>query len=96
MILNVVAERGHQLRARKETGDEIPFRRPQNPNEAEVAAIRPRKISVVTVKPGDTVARLAQRMAYPTSQVDRFLTLNALSSASRLKPGQRVKIVVYG
>jgi len=65
-------------------------------NDAEVAAIRPRKISVVTVKPGDTVARLAQRMAYPTSQLDRFLTLNALSSASRLKPGQRVKIVVYG
>ncbi len=64
------------------------------PNEA--AAIRPRIIDVVTVAPGDTVQSLASRMAYRTFQLDRFLSLNNLAANSRLVPGQKVKLVVYG
>ncbi len=64
------------------------------PNEA--ASIRPRIIDVVTVAPGDTVQTLASRMAYRTFQLDRFLSLNNLTASSRLAPGQRVKLVVYG
>jgi predicted Zn-dependent protease len=35
-------------------------------------------------------------MAYRTHQLDRFLTLNGLTASSRLTPGQKVKLVVYG
>jgi predicted Zn-dependent protease len=63
---------------------------------AEAAAVKPRMIQVVTVKSGDTVASMASRMAYSTMQAERFLTLNALQAGTALRPGQRVKIVVYG
>ena len=63
---------------------------------AEAAAIRPRVIDVVTVRPGDTVQSLASRMAYRDFQVDRFLTINSLPAGGRLAPGQKVKLVVYG
>ena len=62
----------------------------------EAAAIRPRIIEVVTVRPGETVQSLSSRMAYRTFQLDRFLALNGLDANSRLAPGQKVKIVVYG
>jgi predicted Zn-dependent protease len=62
----------------------------------EAAAIRPRVIHVVTVRPGDTVQSLAARMAYRDFKLDRFLALNGLAPNSRLAPGQRVKLVVYG
>ena len=39
---------------------------------AEAAAIRPRVIHVVTVRPGDTVQSLASRMAYRDFQLDDF------------------------
>ena len=63
---------------------------------AEAAGIRPRIIDVVTVRQGDTVQSLASRMAYRDFQVDRFLALNGLAPNSRLLPGQKVKLVVYG
>ena len=62
----------------------------------EAAAIRPRVIDVVTVQRGDTIRSLAGRMAYRNFQMDRFLALNALAPNSRLVPGQKVKLVVYG
>lgn len=65
-------------------------------SDAEAAAIRPRRIDVVTVKSGDTITSLAGRMAYPDYRLDRFLTLNALPSNSVLRTGQKVKLVVYG
>ena len=65
-------------------------------NAGEAAAIRPKVIDVVTVGRGDTVQSLASRMAYRDFQLDRFLALNGLAANSRLVPGQRVKLVVYG
>ena len=62
---------------------------------AEAAAIKPRRIDVVTVGRGDTVASLARRMAYSNYQAERFQVLNRLTASSRLNPGQKVKIVVY-
>ena len=62
----------------------------------EAAAIRPRIIHIATVGPGDTLQSLADRMAYRDFKLDRFLTLNGLSANSRLVPGQKVKLVVYG
>ena len=62
----------------------------------EASAIRPRIIDVVTVAPGDTPQSLARRMAYRDYQLERFLSLNGLAANSRLIPGQKVKVVVYG
>ncbi|MEO7786901.1 MAG: M48 family metalloprotease, partial [Sphingomicrobium sp.] len=63
---------------------------------AEAAAIRPRVIQVTTVRAGDTVQSLASRMAYRDFQAERFVSLNNLQSATRLVPGSKVKLVVYG
>ena len=63
---------------------------------AEAAAIRPRVIHVVTVGAGDTVQSLASRMAYRDLKLDRFLTLNGITADTKLVPGQKMKLVVYG
>ena len=63
---------------------------------SEAAAIRPRVIEVVTVRPGDTVQSLGSRMAYRDFRLDRFLSLNGIAANARLVPGQKVKLVVYG
>jgi len=63
---------------------------------AEAAAIRPRVMHIETVRPGDTVQSLAARMAYGDFKLERFLSLNGLQANSRLLPGQKVKLVVYG
>lgn len=60
----------------------------------EAASVVPKKLQVVTVARGDTVASLARRMAYPTAQVERFRVLNGLSSNDALTAGQKVKLVV--
>lgn len=61
----------------------------------EAAAIKPRRVDVVTVKAGDTVQSLSRRMAYSDYQLERFLTINALAANASLRPGQRVKIVTW-
>lgn len=62
---------------------------------AEASAIRPRVIDIVTVRPSDTIRSLADRMAYPDYRVERFLTLNSLTPESALRPGEKVKLVVF-
>lgn len=61
---------------------------------AEASEVVPKRLQVVTVARGDTVASLARRMAYPSAQEERFRVLNALGSRDQLVPGQKVKIVV--
>ena len=60
----------------------------------ESAAIKPRRVDIVTVKSGDTVQSLSQRMAYPDYKLERFLTINALTANASLRAGQKVKIVI--
>jgi predicted Zn-dependent protease len=67
------------------------FRR-LSPTEAQKA--KPLRLKIVTVRPGDTVERLASRMALIDRQVERFRVLNGLEAGERLKPGEQVKIVV--
>ena len=62
---------------------------------AEAAAVKPRRVQVVMVKAGDTIASLSARMAYADFRQERFLVLNALAAGARLSAGQRVKIVTY-
>ncbi|MDP2412063.1 MAG: M48 family metalloprotease [Pseudolabrys sp.] len=60
----------------------------------EIEQIHPLRLRVVTVGDGDTVESLARRMATPDMQVQRFRVLNGLAAADRVKPGDKVKIVV--
>lgn len=63
-------------------------------NDGEAAAIKPRRIRVVQVKAGDTPMGLANRMAYSSYRMERFLALNGLSADSRLRAGDKVKLVL--
>ncbi|MBX9796806.1 M48 family metalloprotease [Sphingomonas sp.] len=62
---------------------------------AQAAAVKPRYLRVVTVRAGDTVQSLSQRMAFSDFQLDRFMTINGLEPGATVKPGDRVKIVTY-
>ena len=64
--------------------------------QQEASSIRPRILDVVTVAPGDTPQSLARRTAYRDYQLERFVSLNGLAPNSRLVPGQKVKVVIYG
>jgi len=61
---------------------------------AEAQGVRPLRVKVLKVKPGETSDTFARMMAFPDAPLDRFLVLNALDRADRLTPGQRVKVIV--
>ncbi|MEJ8570294.1 M48 family metalloprotease [Microbaculum marinum] len=60
----------------------------------EARAVRPQRIDIVTVQPGETVETLSARMAFDNHQVERFRALNGLTAGDRLSAGQLVKIVI--
>ena len=62
--------------------------------DSEAASVKPRRIKVIQVKAGDTLASLANQMAYSSYRMERFLALNGLSSSSRLRAGDKVKLIV--
>ena len=61
---------------------------------AEIDQTKPLRLRVVKVAPGDTVEKLASRMAVSDRQVEQFRVLNGLDAGDRLKPGSEVKIAV--
>jgi predicted Zn-dependent protease len=61
---------------------------------AEIEDAKPLRLQIVTVGPGDTVEKLAMRMAVTDRQLERFRVLNGLEPGDRLKTGSEVKIVV--
>lgn len=63
---------------------------------AEAAKYKERRIKVVTVAQGQTAQQLAERMAYDDHRLDRFLVLNGFVRPDEVKPGQKVKLIVYG
>jgi predicted Zn-dependent protease len=62
--------------------------------DEERAEARPRLIKVVAVKPGETVADLASRMAVAEHPREVFEAINGLQPGDTPKPGDRVKLVV--
>jgi len=65
-------------------------------SDTEAAALRPRVIDVVTVRQGDTLQSLANRMAFSSYKLERFLVLNDREANQPVRPGEKVKIVTYG
>jgi predicted Zn-dependent protease len=61
---------------------------------AESQGAKPMHIKIVTVEPGETVEKLASRMASPDRQVERFRILNGLAPGDHVSPGDWMKIVV--
>jgi predicted Zn-dependent protease len=61
---------------------------------AETEQAKPLRLRIVTVAPGDTVEKLAGKMALADRALDRFRVLNGLDPSDRVKPGSEVKIVV--
>jgi predicted Zn-dependent protease len=59
----------------------------------EIASLKPLRVRVVTVQPGDTVATFAARMMGTERKLDLFRMINALSATASVQPGQRVKII---
>lgn len=64
-------------------------------SQSEAAAVRPRKIDIYTVRSGDTVRSIANRMSYTNFQLERFMVLNDIEANSNLRAGDKVKIVTY-
>jgi predicted Zn-dependent protease len=62
----------------------------------EVSGFQPKRIRVITVRPGDTIASLAQQMQVDEAPADWFRVLNHLGPNAKLQAGQKVKIVVNG
>jgi predicted Zn-dependent protease len=60
----------------------------------ESKQVHPLRLKIVTVGAHDSVERLAHRMAIADHALDRFRVLNGLGPHDRVKPGEKVKIVV--
>jgi predicted Zn-dependent protease len=61
-------------------------------SEAERESVKPVRLRITTVAPGDTAERLAERMAQPDRAVERFRLLNGLGADEHPKPGEQVKL----
>ena len=59
----------------------------------EVAQIRPWRIQIHQVQPGENVASLSARMAVGEFKEDWFRVLNGLRPGDQVRPGQVVKLV---
>ncbi|BCP55281.1 metalloprotease [Kaistia sp. 32K] len=59
----------------------------------EAAALKPLRVKLVTVRPGDTVDSLARRMNGVDRPTDLFRVLNDLKDGAPLKPGDTLKII---
>lgn len=61
--------------------------------EAEAAAIKPLRIGLHEVQPGETVESIAAKMPFTDLQAERLMVLNGLQSPTDLKPGMTIKII---
>ncbi len=62
-------------------------------SQSEAAAIKPRRLRLYNVRPGDTASGIARRMSVEGDRLKRFLVLNGLDEKDPILPGQTVKIV---
>jgi predicted Zn-dependent protease len=62
----------------------------------DASGFQPKRIRVITVQPGDTIASLSQKMQVDEAPAEWFRVLNHLGANDQLQAGQKVKIVVEG
>ena len=61
--------------------------------QAEKAALKPLRVRVRTVRPGETVATLANEMRGVGRKLELFRLINALPASAILSAGDKVKII---
>ena len=61
---------------------------------AESQSAKPLHLRIITVEPGDTIERLASRMATPDHQAERFHILNGLGPNAHVNAGEEMKLIV--
>ncbi len=59
----------------------------------EAASLKPLRVRIVTVQPGDTIGTLAGRMMVAERKLELFKLINALDATATVTPGRRVKII---
>ena len=62
----------------------------------EAESLKPLRLAVRRVRPGDSARRLAYDMATYRLPLQTFLVLNGFADGGEPKPGERVKLVVLG
>ncbi|MDI6027857.1 M48 family metalloprotease [Corticibacterium sp. UT-5YL-CI-8] len=60
---------------------------------AEKAALKPLRVRIVTVQPGQTMGSLSAGMVGVDRKLDLFRVLNALTPGATVSPGDKVKII---
>ncbi|GLK76122.1 metalloprotease [Methylopila jiangsuensis] len=60
---------------------------------SEIESAQPLRVATETVRPGDTDAAFAARMALTDRAVERFAVLNGLAPGEPLQPGYKVKVI---
>lgn len=63
---------------------------------AEAAAVRPWRVRIADIRPGDTAWSLGRRMPFTSFQTEHFRMLNGLKEGDRVIAGTRMKLVVEG
>jgi predicted Zn-dependent protease len=63
---------------------------------AEAAALKPLRIELVTVRPGDTIETFARQMDVEEDPRGYFVLLNGLDRGRTLQPGEQVKVLKRG
>jgi predicted Zn-dependent protease len=61
---------------------------------AEATRLKPRRLRIYGVRPGETAARIAARMPFEDHHLRRFLVLNGLDRDQSFPTGHRVKTVI--
>ncbi|MEO1612430.1 MAG: M48 family metalloprotease, partial [Pseudomonadota bacterium] len=61
---------------------------------AQASRLKPLRIKVHTVRQGETIRSLAQKMPVQGFKADRFRVLNGLKPREGIKPGDKVKLIV--
>lgn len=59
----------------------------------EKAALKPLRVRIITVQPGQTLGSLAAQMQGVDRKLELFRLLNALPTAAVPTPGDKVKII---
>ncbi|MBP2300464.1 M48 family metalloprotease [Azospirillum picis] len=62
----------------------------------EAGRYQPRRVQLVTVRPGDTVEGFVRRMPQETYAEELFRIINNIPPGNPLEPGRRVKLIVGG
>ncbi len=60
---------------------------------AEAAALKPLRLEIHRVRPGESPATIAGRMPFADYRLRRFLVLNGLTEGTKLPAGHKVKVV---